>query len=188
MTNFGNSGPNLIKIGGEVYFILTNSILLSNMGTGKILSVRNSVVDPYTVQICMVLSYDLTSKIFLKNKNRTTSTTTTTLPPPKWRQKANFYNFVPPSREGNCSNRISLPNSVVDPLFLLLRLFASCLWVVWIIYEIVDTVNSAVLSLFCFSRYEKTLMTVSSNYSLFFGPEIWTKSCSISSKVTQTLY
>ena len=51
MTNFGNFGPILIKIGGEVYFILTNSILLSNTGTGKILSVRNSVVDPYTVQI-----------------------------------------------------------------------------------------------------------------------------------------
>ena len=51
MTNFGNFGPILIKICGEVYFILTNSILLSNTGTGKILSVRNSVVDPYTVQI-----------------------------------------------------------------------------------------------------------------------------------------
>ena len=40
-----------MKLSGEVYFILTNSTLLSNTGTGKILSVRNSVVDPYTVQI-----------------------------------------------------------------------------------------------------------------------------------------
>ena len=51
MTNFGNFGPILMKLGGEVYFILINSILLSNTGTGKILSVRNSVVDPCTVQI-----------------------------------------------------------------------------------------------------------------------------------------
>ena len=38
----------------------------------------------------MVLSSDLTSKIFLKNKNRTTPTT---LPPPKQVRKANFYIF-----------------------------------------------------------------------------------------------
>ena len=41
----------LLKLGGEVYFILTNTILLSNTGTEKILSRQNSVVDPYTVQI-----------------------------------------------------------------------------------------------------------------------------------------
>ena len=51
MTNFGNFGPILMKLGGGVYFILTNSILLSNTGTGKILLVRNSVVDHYTFQI-----------------------------------------------------------------------------------------------------------------------------------------
>ena len=61
MTNFGNFGPILMKLGGKSNLFYQYSII-QYLKWAKILSLRNSVVDPYTVHI-LFTTYHFAIKI-----------------------------------------------------------------------------------------------------------------------------